>query len=657
MKVGESFLSPSSSRIKWIIGKQLWRRLAVKRHCWRKLAILILVMGTGTPLYAQYWFEQPQPRWRLYGDAGFDFNKADLGTHGNAGSGSSNSQQMGGLVDANLQGFLFNPLFLSFDAGINSLQSGGGSNGSSLLANGSTAVGNRNGALGYNLNGVLLSGRGMPLTFHFVKTDAGLTAGNFKNNQTTKEWGAEWQGHFAHLRNVFASYRDNNATVEIPTSFYDTDNAAKIFQVNANDTLLGWDWSAAFSKISQQFNAIGQGILPDRTKDRSTTNSFEIRRGFWDDLVTFSGGETSIHEKARGSFGTSQFNFFGYHGGVRYRPSDRVSTGVTYTHDDFESGTSETIQTGTGQVLTLALPQTMSSSLSSSTLYRPWNFLNLTGGVNYTRSSTPTASEIMAKLINPYLGVSFTHRLLSTDLNGHANYGYQFTTSNRGREANAPSVNLGLNAARGSLQVVHYTVGAQYSHQVIPQLIGSHSNSTQVSLSAETDRFSNWRLTGGIDYNRLYLLTMGGQFNTDGIGFNLGANREWYGIRFYRLYTSGVNAIFPGLVPGNYITVLPIDNLVGSPLLNKTTRVMGFSGYYNWRRWQFIGSLNREKDLFAQINQQFNYIDIEARYQLGKFILSASYDRNVLNTGSGPTFGGSTFNRFRLRLTRSFTIF
>ena len=101
----------------------------MKRHCWRKLAILVLVMGTGTPLYAQYWFEQPQPRWRMYGDAGFDFNKANLGTHGNAGSGSSNSQQIGGIVDANLQGFLFNPLFLSFDAGINSLQSGGSSSG------------------------------------------------------------------------------------------------------------------------------------------------------------------------------------------------------------------------------------------------------------------------------------------------------------------------------------------------------------------------------------------------------------------------------------------------------------------------------------------------------------------------------------------------
>ena len=61
--------------------------------------------------------------------------------------------------------------------------------------------------------------------------------------------------------------------------------------------------------------------------------------------------------------------------------------------------------------------------------------------------------------------------------------------------------------------------------------------------------------------------------------------------------------------------------------------------------------------VFAQTNQEFNYIDIEARYQLGKFTLSASYDHNVLNTGSGPTFGGSTFNRFRLRLTRSFTIF
>jgi hypothetical protein len=635
----------------------MWRRAAVKRHWWKKLAILILVMGTGAPLYAQYWYEQPQPKWRLYGDAGFDFNQNTLGTHGNAGDGNSSAHQIGGIVDANLQGFLFNPLFFTFDAAVNSLQSGGDSSGSSAFASGSTSVGNRNGSLGYNFNGVLLSGRGMPLTFHFVKTDDGLTSGLFKNNQSTKEWGAEWRGHFSHLRNVFISYRDNNADVGIPTSFYDTSNAVKVFQVNLNDSLLGWDWSGTFSKTSQEFSTIGLTSLAADTRDHSTNSNFDIRRGFWDDLITFSAGETSIAEKAHGSFGTSEFNFFGYHGALRFRPSDRVSTGLTYTHDDFESGTSQSVQSGTGEILILPLPKTKSSSLNASTVYRPWNSLNFTGGVNYTKSSTPTQAEILAKLINPYLGVSLTQRLLNTDVNGHANYGYQFTTSNLGTVANAPSVNLGLNAARGSLQTLHYIAGVQYSHQVIPQLIGSHSNSTQVSLSAETDRFSNWRITGGVDYNRLYLLTTGGQFNTNGIGFNLGANREWYGIRFYRLYTSGVNAIFPGLVPGSYITVLPLDNLVGSPLLNKTTRTLGLSGYYNWHRWQLIGSLNREKDLFAQTNQEFNYIDIEARYQLGKFTLSASYDHNVLNTGTGATFGGSTFNRFRLRLTRSFTIF
>jgi hypothetical protein len=629
----------------------------VTRHWWRKLAILFLVMGTGAPLYAQYWYEQPQPRWRLYGDAGFDFNHNTLGTHGTAGEGTSSAQQKGGIVDANLQGFLFNPLFFSFDAGVNSLQSGGDSSGSSTFANGSTSIGNRNGALGYNFNGVLLSGRGMPLTLHFVKTDTGLTSGTFRNNQVTREWGAEWQGHLTHLRNIFASYRDNTANVEIPTSFYDTNNSSKVAQLNASDTLLGWDWNAAFAKISQDFSTIGLTILGNNTKDRSTNHNFDMRRGFWDDLLTFSAGETSVAEKAHGSFGTSEFNFFSYRSAARFRPSERFSTGLTYTHDDFESGTKESTQAGTGEILILPLPRTISSSLNSSTLYRPWSFLNVTGGINYTKSSTPTAAEIMAKLINPYLGLSFTRRLLRTDLNGHANYGYQFTTSNFGRKANAPTMNLGLNAARGSLQTLHYVASVQYSHQVIPQLIGSHSNNTQVSFNAETERFSNWRLSAGVDYNRLYLLTMGGQFNTDGIGFNLGANREWYGIRFYRIYTSGVNAIFPGLIPGNYITVLPVDNLVGSPLLNKTTRVLGLSGYYNWRRWQIVGSLNREKDLFAQTNQEFNYLDIEARYQLGKFTLSASYDRNVLNTGTGPTFGGSTFNRFRLRLMRSFTIF
>ena len=629
----------------------------MKGHWWRKLTLLVLLTGTGAPVFAQYWYEQPQPRWRLYGDVGFDFNHTNVGTHGTAGNGSSDSQEMGGLVDASLDGFLFNPLFFTFNASVNSLQSGGGSSSGTTSISQLASVGNRNGELGYNFNGVLLSGRGMPLTFHFVKTDAGLTSGNFQNNQITKEWGAEWQGRLKHLRNIYTSYRDNHATVEIPTSFYDTSNASKIFHINANDTLLGWDWSGAFSKTSQEFSTIGLTVLPDKVKDHATNYNFDIRRGFWDDLFSASAGLISVDEKAHGDFGTSEFNFFGYRAALQFRPSDRLSSGFSYSHDDFESGTSQSIQAGTGQVVTLPLPRTISRSFNFNTLYRPWNFLGITGGVNLTRSATPTPAEIMEKLINPYLGVSFNRRVLNTDFTGHANYGYQFTTSNFGTHANAPTMNLGLNAARGSLQTLRYSAGVQYSHMVIPQLIGSHSNNAQVSLNAETDRFRNWRLSGGIDYNRLYLLTVAGQFNSNGIGFNVGANREWYGIRFYRVYTSGVNAIFPGFVPGTYISVLPIDSLVGSPLLNKTTRVFGVSGYYNWRRWQIIGSLNRERDLFAQTNQEFNYIDIEARYQLGKFTLIASYDRNVLNTGTGPTLGGSTFNRYRFRLTRSFTIF
>jgi hypothetical protein len=106
-----------------------------------------------------------------------------------------------------------------------------------------------------------------------------------------------------------------------------------------------------------------------------------------------------------------------------------------------------------------------------------------------------------------------------------------------------------------------------------------------------------------------------------------------------------------------YLIDLPLQSLVSSPLLNRTGNNIGLSGFFNWRRWVINGSFTRENDLLSATEQKYNIVDITVRYTLGKFTLDAGYGRNVLNTGLPPLVSGTTFNRFRFRITRSFTIF
>jgi hypothetical protein len=68
--------------------------------------------------------------------------------------------------------------------------------------------------------------------------------------------------------------------------------------------------------------------------------------------------------------------------------------------------------------------------------------------------------------------------------------------------------------------------------------------------------------------------------------------------------------------------------------------------------------MTRERDLLPINNQTFNYINIVVRYSLGKFTLDAGYSRNLLETNpDGLHLNGTVFNRYRIRLTRSFNVF
>jgi hypothetical protein len=456
---------------------------------------------------------------------------------------------------------------------------------------------------------------------------------------------------------VYASYRDAKTSVAVPTSFLDTNNAQKVFQIGANDVFHDWVWNANASRSTQSIDSLGGSLLPVSADDHTLNENFDVRRDFLEDLFTFSAGEQLTRDRTTGSAGDTNFDQFEYRGGLRFHPNRRLSSGVTYTHQELK--TAGTLALVPGIVQPALIPSTNISMLNGDVTYRPWTFLTVRPTLAYTSTRSDVAMEELEKDLTPGFGATIMRKLSSFDMTAHGGVSYHMTTSNFGQQANALADNYGVSVARGNVQTVRWTGTFEGRHDVLPQILGSYMDTRRAALTAETGRFGDWRLLGGVDYSQNDSLTVGGRFKNDGWGFNAGARKENYGFRFYREHTSGIGSIFSNPFNANvYLVNLPLTYLVSSPLLDKTTTVTGLSGYFYWHRWVINGTMSRERDLFSTTNQQFNFIDFDARYKLGKFTFDFGYGRNVLNTGLiGDPLNGTVFNRFRIRVTRSFTIF
>ena len=622
-----------------------------------KYAVTVLVALIATPLLAQYTvYDAPPPKWSLYGNAGFDFAHNSLGSQNAGTTGSNTDQLFGGTVDATLNGFISRPEFLMFGASVNDLQNASSNSGNSGNIN-LPGFDSRNNALGWTAFANFLSGRGMPVYVHYIKTDAGLSSSLFRTNQGTSEFGVDWRGKLPHLPNLDFEYRDSSTDVALPTSLLDNTTSQRIILVNAHDSFLGWKWNGNYSHIGQDLESVGVTPLPQTQNTTATNEDFNIRRGFMDNLFTFSAGERLTIQNTDGSLGSNDYKLFGYNTSLWFLPSNKWDAGVTFSHDQYTSHEFAPATPGT-PITTIFLPSNTITAITGTTNYRPVSYLTLTGGVTYNDTFVPSEAEQLEKTLTPMFGAALNRNWHTIDLTAHGMVGYRLTTSNLGQASNGVIDNFGISASRGSLQRLRYTGKVEYNHDILPQVLGSYNNSLRAGVLAETLRWGDWRLTAGADYTKYDTLTIGGLFNNKTVGFNLGASTIKYGLRGFYNHFTGDGAIFPvSLTMNTYLIDLPLQSLVSSPLLNRTGNNIGLSGFFNWRRWVINGSFTRENDLLSATEQKYNIVDITVRYTLGKFTLDAGYGRNVLNTGLPPLVSGTTFNRFRFRITRSFTIF
>jgi len=214
--------------------------------------------------------------------------------------------------------------------------------------------------------------------------------------------------------------------------------------------------------------------------------------------------------------------------------------------------------------------------------------------------------------------------------------------------------------AWGSTRLVRLTAAAQDTHLNLVEQIGGFTDEKRVGLEAETDRAKYVRLRASADYSKMELLNVSGNTQTRLKSFSLQADQRHYTVTYNNSFVDGAGALFPsGLIDRTFLVVpLPVNALLGTPLLNRSTHTQSVSFLGRPRRRLDVRVAWRLEDTnLASSEQSFNVLQADALYRLGRFTVEGGYSRNLNNVTvvTGPS--GTRLAIWYFRIGRDFRIF
>ena len=128
---------------------------------------------------------------------------------------------------------------------------------------------------------------------------------------------------------------------------------------------------------------------------------------------------------------------------------------------------------------------------------------------------------------------------------------------------------------------------------------------------------------------------------------------------------SGASALFPTpIFPVGFFYHLPLDELIGVPLILQNGHSASVVGTANLRRNLYLsGGWGRSLAVYSITQQQsFDHVNVDARYQFGKFSLQAGFywatnGVEAATSGLMPLSNHVASRRIYFRFTRNFAIF
>ena len=597
--------------------------------------------------------EDEIPRWHANGFAGVDL------THTSQSVTTSDTQtdQFFPLGDLRLNsdGFLLDPRFLHISAameyqkGVNSADRGDFNMGGVNMAFGT----------------VFLPKSHVPFRFNYTKTNHGLTGLGLDQNDDDQRIEAHWEMLFPKLPHVTVSFQDYGSTVHVPTSFADRTYSEKEFGLGVSDSWKQWQWSGNFSAGNGNSTGVSQLNLDNTFENTTRAAGFNLNRNFLDNRARLMFENRDIWRRDHlGGDGSSDTTEFDNTANFDMQVAERVtaSAGYSFQKLDFTGGGfNQAIVPGGGGLQVIPLLSTTSNSVSGRVDYHPWNWLRLNQEVRNTQSSpVPGILESRTSFTDTTSTVTADRHWMGFDLMGSYSGQFQLAGTTLDHSPSSWSNSYSGRVGWGDVRYARITASGQNTRMNLVEQIGGFTHEKRVGAEIETHRFRLVRLRASGDYTNLELLNISGDTHTRMVNYTFQAEHRFVTASYTNSFMDGAGALFPlGLIDRQFLVVpLPISQLLATPLLDRTTHSQIVSLTGRPRRRLDVSFVWRVEDTqLPSSRENFNFLEADARYRLGKFSLEGGYSRNLTDVTLVTGLNGTRLALWYFRIGRDFKIF
>jgi hypothetical protein len=606
---------------------------------------LLVVLLTTFPAAAQLMQQEPA-RWHLRGTFGMGYTQSN---YQGIGAGSGSSDYLNALADLGLstQGFLFDPKFLTLDAGFQ------GQRGFSSIP----LTSFNTDLLGYNLSSTFLPASNTPLHVTYYRSNFDTSTQVVGSANRTSGLSLEWSTRYRSLPRFNVFFNRNTNSVKLPTSLTDTGFTQRNFGLQADDVRAGWHWNAAFVDNLSNTNTFG-GLSLQSFDTRLRSFSGLVSRSFWGEKATLNLESRAdlLHSQLQGN-GTQELSTYYETAQFVVRHTRKLTSQYSYSfvRTAFAGGTA------TGPITFVNGQSADTHSIGGEVSYQVWQPVRVIQSLRYYRL-TPVTPQIEERnsFTESLSTVLFNRRLRAFDIAASYTARVNLITTDLHHSNHTLSNDFDTRVTWGDVRRFRLTGTARRSQLNLVDQIGGFTEDQRYGAQVETAALPQVRLRGSVERGSVDLLNSAGKITSRYTNFLAQVEHRRFAVSAARTLSDGSSALFPfPLSPQDFLSKpLPVSQLVFSPLLDRTTHATTFAATaFLKRNLDLNASYRRENSLFAVSSQLYRTYDLGARYRLGKVTLEAGLGNYRSTVEQSQKLTGIGINRYYFRIRRDFTVF
>ncbi len=587
-------------------------------------------------------------RWRLNGSLGFQFVQS-RNTPRVALAPRSTYQVFAGDCRFHLTGFLGDPAFLPFSAHFSN-------------SYGANEV-DRNGYLAtlfnWGISTTLLPSRPFPLRFFYNRTSYDSSGTLFGQNSDHSLLGVEWTVRRVSLPHLQVGYLRSSNRVQLATSLTDNDYLQEHRFVSLRDGWRGWQWELGFDDFATRSNFLAGFDLPSNFHETLRAFNGSVRRTFWHTKADFRADHRAQWRQNQFQNGApSTASESHTSANLFLHPTSRLRASAGYNFVRVELQENRPLR---APFVVLQAP-TFSAHLASARLeYWLTRQLNLFQDLRYFHTSPPqTELEVRKTLTESLSGANYRTRWHGAELSASYIGRLQAIRTTRGARAHTFSNDVDGRLTWGQLRSVRLSGSVRYGKLNLVEQLNGFSEDQRLRLEAQSDWLRPFRLHAWAERTRIGLLNLSGRTETKQTNLGAQIHHRWMAFSAGHTFGEGAGALFPaGVAQRLRLTQpLPVEQLLASPLLERTTRSTVLQGILRPRQQlDFSAHWRTEHSLFAHSDQRFEILELRARYRLAKVTLEGGWAQYQTTITVRDTHSGLRINRFHLRVKRELTVF